>query len=132
MCLFCKIINKEIPGAIIYEDEDVIAFLDLVQTTKGHTLVLPKKHSENFLEMDNQDYQVLMGKAQMIAKELVSKLEAKGMNVLINTNYVAGQRIFHTHVHLIPRYDENDEIKIEFSDHPNPNLMDLAAQLAIN
>ena len=125
MCIFCEIINGNIPSSKVYEDENTMAILDLSQTTLGHTLVMPKKHYDNFLEMPEDEYANLMAKAQKVAKLVTSKLNAKGCNVLINTNEVAGQTVMHTHVHIIPRYDENDTIKIEFSE----NNLDLSEVL---
>ena len=109
-CIFCKIINKEIPGKIVYEDDECMAFLDLSQATYGHTLVIPKKHYANILEVDDETLAHVM--------KIVKKLDAKGVNVLTNTNEVAGQTVHHFHIHILPRYDEN-ELKIEFTDHSN-------------
>ena len=115
-CIFCKIINKDIPGKIIYEDDVCIAFLDLSQATYGHTLVIPKKHFENILEVDAQTLAHVMQVTQKLAKQIVEKLNAKGLNILTNTNEVAGQTVHHFHVHILSRYDEK-ELVIEFNDH---------------
>lgn len=123
MCLFCKIISGEIPSQKIYEDDAVLAILDIAQTTKGHTLVMPKKHYENVLEMPEDEYTVLMLQVQKLAQKIVANLEANGVNILANTNEAAGQTIPHAHVHIIPRYDENDGLKISFTE----NHLDLAA-----
>lgn len=112
-CIFCKIINGDIPSYIVYEDEQVLAFLDISQTTKGHTLVIPKSHAKNFAECDDNDLNKVMGVAKKIANSLL-KTGAKGVNILSNINEVAGQSVFHFHVHVIPRYNENDTIKISF------------------
>ena len=114
MCIFCEIINGNIPGTKVYEDDDTLAILDLSQTTKGHTLVMPKKHYDNFLAMPQNEYQNLMGKVQKVAEKVVKNLKANGCNILINTNEVAGQTIMHTHVHIIPRYDEYDAVSFTF------------------
>lgn len=121
MCVFCSIIKGDIPSKKVYEDDDTLAILDISQTTCGHTLVMPKKHYENFLEMPKEEFADLMAKTQAIAKQVVENLDAKGCNILINTNEVAGQSVMHTHVHIIPRYDENDTISIAF----NENKFDL-------
>ena len=117
MCVFCEIIAGNIPGKKVYEDDDVLAILDISQTTKGHTLVMPKKHYDNFLQMPEDEYANLMKKVQMIAKKIVKNLDAKGVNILINTNEVAGQSVMHTHVHIIPRYDENDTVSFTFKEN---------------
>lgn len=121
MCIFCEIIKGNIPSTKVYEDDEVLAILDISQTTYGHTLVMPKKHYDNFLLMPNDEYASLMAKAQIIAKKLQNKLDCKGMNLLINTNEIAGQTVMHTHVHLIPRYDEKDTVEFKF----NENKFDL-------
>lgn len=122
MCIFCQIIQGNIPSYKVYEDDDFIAILDISQTTKGHTLVIPKKHSDNVLKMDKAEFANLMALSQMLAQMIVRNLNAKGCNILINTNEVAGQSVMHSHVHIIPRYDENDSINIEFKQ----NDLDLA------
>ncbi len=117
MCVFCEIIKGNIPSKKVYEDDSFLAILDISQTSKGHTLVMPKKHYENFLEMPVNEFEALMGKTKEVAEKVVKNLNAKGCNILINTNEVAGQSVMHTHVHIIPRYDENDTICISFSEN---------------
>lgn len=128
MCIFCKIAAKEIPSYCLYEDDSVMAFLDISQVTKGHTLVIPKKHYANFLECDRDVVQHVMEVAQMLAKELTLKLNAQGMNILSNVNEVAGQSVPHFHVHLIPRYTQDDACVIRFEESPQ---QDLAAVLEL-
>ena len=84
MCIFCKIINGDIPSKKVYEDEDILAILDISQATKGHTLVLPKKHFDNLLTIDNGVYLKVMEKAKMLAEKIVPNLGAKGENILNN------------------------------------------------
>ena len=117
MCIFCEIINGNIPSKKVYEDDNILAILDISQTTYGHTLVMPKKHYENFLQMPSDEFSNLMSKAQEISILITSKLNANGCNVLINTNEVAGQTVIHTHVHIIPRYDSSDSISISFKEN---------------
>ena len=116
MCVFCKIIKGEIPSKKIYEDNDVLAILDISQATLGHTLVLPKKHYENLFSIENNDYLKVMEKVKMLAKAITSALNASGCNILNNCGELAGQSVMHFHVHIIPRY-ENDDLKIEFKEH---------------
>ena len=82
MCIFCKIIANEIPSSKVYEDENVLAILDLSQTTKGHTIVMPKKHYANILEIPGDELAYLIQKVQEIAKNLINKLNAKGFNII--------------------------------------------------
>ncbi|OUP72791.1 HIT family protein [Erysipelatoclostridium sp. An173] len=123
-CIFCKIANKEIPGKIIYEDDICVAFLDLSQTTNGHTLVIPKKHFKNFLEVDDDTLAYMIKVTKDIANKIVTKLNANGVNILTNANEVAGQTVMHFHLHIIPRYDNNDQIEINFSDRSNEVNLD--------
>ncbi len=117
MCIFCEIVKKNIPSSVVYEDEDHLAILDLSQTTKGHTLVMPKKHYSNFLEIPKEEFEKLCGTAQDVALLLKDRLHAEGMNVLINTNEVAGQTVMHTHIHLIPRYSAEDTVEFHFHEN---------------
>ncbi|MBQ6493804.1 MAG: HIT family protein [Erysipelotrichaceae bacterium] len=129
MCIFCEIIAGNIPGKKIYEDEEFLAILDISQTTKGHTLVMPKKHYENFLEMPADEFGRLMETVQKTAAKVVENMHANGCNILINTNEIAGQTVMHAHVHIIPRYDEYDTVGFMFK----PNELDLdAIQKQIN
>lgn len=123
-CIFCKIANKEIPCKIIYEDDICVAFLDLSQTTNGHTLVIPKKHFKNFLEVDDDTLAHMIKVTKDIANKIVTKLNANGVNILTNANEVAGQTVMHFHLHIIPRYDNNDQIEINFSDRSNEVNLD--------
>ncbi|MEA4820903.1 MAG: HIT family protein [Erysipelotrichales bacterium] len=107
-CIFCKIVNKEIPAKIIYEDEDIISFLDISQATKGHCLVVLKKHFSDITSTDDD----LLAKAIVIAKKIATKqlknLEGIiGVNIINNTLEGAGQTIMHTHIHVIPRYKDD-------------------------
>ncbi|MCQ2741844.1 MAG: HIT family protein [Bacilli bacterium] len=102
--IFCRIIDGEIPCTKVYEDDDVLAFLDISQTTKGHTLVIPKKHYENFLATPAETMEKVMKVAQRIGQAEVSVLGAKGVNILTNVGECAGQTVMHFHVHVIPRY----------------------------
>ena len=122
MCIFCDIVNGEIPSFKIYEDDKCLAFLDIVQVTKGHTLVIPKKHYDNFLEIDPEDLKQLMLVSQNVANHITDKTGCKGMNILSNVNEIAGQSVKHVHFHLIPRYHNNDYVRIEFLKHGSINI----------
>lgn len=116
MCIFCKIINGEIPSKKVYEDDDVVAILDISQATKGHTLVLPKKHYANVLEIEDDAFIKVMNTTKMLAKKISKNLNAEGVNILNNCNEAAGQTVMHFHVHILPRYN-NDDLKLEFTSH---------------
>lgn len=121
MCIFCKIIAKEIPSSIIYEDEKIIAFLDISQATRGHTLVVTKEHFANIYSVDEETLTHLIKVVQKLSVKLKTKLDANGINILNNNELSAGQTIEHLHFHIIPRYDENDG----FSCHFTSNEVDL-------
>ena len=102
--IFCRIIEGEIPSSKVYEDDDVIAILDISQLTAGHTLVMPKKHYSDFLSCPADIMTKVMKVAQRIGQAEVSVLGAKGVNILTNVGEMAGQSVPHFHVHVIPRY----------------------------
>lgn len=107
-CIFCKIIQGEIPSAKVYEDEEIYAFLDISQVTKGHTLIIPKKHVENIYETNEEIASSLFARVPKIANALKKAYQPAGINILNNNGKAAGQTVFHIHIHLIPRYDESD------------------------
>lgn len=127
-CIFCQIVSGQIPSSKVYEDEEVLAFLDITQVTKGHTLVIPKHHYRNMLEMDAEAASSLFARVPKIAQQLREKLGASGVNIINNNEEAAGQTVFHTHVHLLPRFDESDGLKLTFETH-EPDFAALA-QLA--
>jgi|AKZA01.1.fsa_nt_gi Diadenosine tetraphosphate (Ap4A) hydrolase and other HIT family hydrolases len=122
-CIFCKIINKEIPSKIIYEDAICLAFLDISPATKGHTLVIPKKHYQNFLDIDSDTLQHITTITQKLAKKILRNVDAKGCNILTNTGLEAGQTVFHFHIHIIPRFNEKDPVTLSLVD--NSNIYDI-------
>lgn len=116
-CIFCKIAHKEIPGTYVYEDDLCVAFLDLSQVTKGHTLVVPKAHIKNILEADSEIAGHLFKVATQLSKQIVANLGAIGCNILSNANEVAGQTVMHLHIHIIPRYSEKDGFQTTFENN---------------
>ena len=117
-CIFCEIAAGNIPAKKVFEDDDVIAFLDVNPASFGHTLVVPKQHVRNFMEAD----------AATIGKVFQEKLGASGMNLLSNAGESAGQTVDHFHIHLIPRYDDRTQeaLTLEFG----PMDLDLDQVLA--
>ncbi|MDR1567782.1 MAG: HIT family protein [Streptococcaceae bacterium] len=134
-CVFCQIISGEIPSAKIYEDENILAFLDITQTTKGHTLVIPKQHIRNIFEMPEETAATIGRKLPRLAAQIKEKLGASGMNIINNNEAVAYQSVFHAHIHLIPRYSKTDDFAINFSNHqadyPSHELLSIAESLKI-
>lgn len=116
MCIFCKIANNEIPSYKIYEDEMCLAFLDLSQANIGHTLVIPKQHYDNILDIDSETTKHIFNVVSMLTKHLNQKLNISDFNILNNCGVNAGQTINHFHVHIIPRH-KNDNIVMQFSEN---------------
>lgn len=116
-CIFCQIVSGTIPSSTVYEDDKVMAFLDITQTTNGHTLLIPKKHVRNVLEMDQETAQDLFVQLPKIARAVQKATGAAGMNIINNNEEVAGQTVFHAHIHLVPRFDSNDGISINYTTH---------------
>ncbi len=106
-CIFCKIVAHEIPANIIYEDNDVVAFLDNTPINPGHTLVIPKTHHSTFQETPPDTLSKLTLVAQKVSKAVTLGSGASGMNIYINNGKDAGQVVFHTHIHLIPRHSND-------------------------
>lgn len=109
-CIFCKIVVGEVPSEKIYENENVIAFLDISPITKGHVLVVTKGHYKDLRDAPADVICNVMKVVKWIAPEIVTAMGADGFNVGINNGKVSGQVVFHLHVHIIPRY-ENDNLK---------------------
>ena len=111
-CIFCKLANGVFPTNSIYEDDDFNVILDASPATKGHALILPKEHYANLYEMDEE----LLGKAAKLAKKIITHekevLGCDGYNIVQNNGEVAGQTVFHFHMHLIPRYGKDENKKI--------------------
>lgn len=110
-CLFCKIVNKEIPAKIIYEDEIVMAFLDAFPDSIGHTLIIPKKHYQDLDDIPNEVLNHIMNVSKKLKKELEEKLGCKGLTLIQNNGEI--QEIKHFHLHLKPYYLTKKEKTID-------------------
>lgn len=109
-CIFCKIIGGEIPSNTIYEDEDFKVILDVSPATKGHALVLPKEHYRDLYEIEPEILAKAVKVAQKVIKHQKKVLDCEGYNLLQNNGEVAGQTVFHFHMHLVPRYENAKNI----------------------
>ena len=112
-CIFCKIANGEIPSATLYEDEQFRVILDLGPASKGHALILPKAHYGNLYEIDEETAASAMKLARKMAIAMTKALGCSGFNVVQNNGTSAGQAVFHFHIHLVPRYD-NDNVGLSW------------------
>lgn len=133
-CIFCKIIEGAIPCAKVYEDEHILAFLDISQSTKGHTLVIPKVHKQDVFALTPDIAAHLFSVVPGIAKAIQMEYGATGFNLLNNSGEQAGQTVFHFHLHLLPRYGKDDGFKstlVSFQNEYTPNvLQEMAGAIA--
>ncbi|USS86762.1 HIT family protein [Fructilactobacillus cliffordii] len=117
-CVFCKIIQGEIPSYPVYEDDQVLAFLDISQATPGHTLVIPKHHIQDIFAFDADQAGQVFARIPQIARAIkASNPKITGMNIVNDNGKIAYQSVFHAHFHLIPRYTIDDDFFIHFGDH---------------
>jgi histidine triad (HIT) family protein len=126
-CLFCKIVAGEIPSHRIDEDDKTIAFMDINPWTRGHALVIPKAHSRNLYDIEPADLAAVHATAQRVARRMRDRLASEGVNVLQSSEPVAMQTVFHSHVHVIPRYSDDG---LRLPAHPQPADHEELAQLA--
>ncbi|PKM93559.1 MAG: HIT family protein [Firmicutes bacterium HGW-Firmicutes-1] len=103
-CVFCSIVSGEIPSATIYENSEFKVILDVFPSGVGHTLIFPKEHFENIYDLDAETARKLFAFVTMVARALKKVLNCDGMNILQNNGEIAGQTVFHFHMHLIPRF----------------------------
>ncbi|MDE7014040.1 MAG: HIT family protein [Kineothrix sp.] len=108
-CIFCKIANGDIPSKELYEDDEFKVILDLGPATKGHALILPKNHYANLFELPDEDASKVMLLAKKMAGRMAEKLGCDGFNLVQNNGKAAGQTVFHFHLHLIPRYEDDGQ-----------------------
>ncbi len=106
-CIFCKILAGELPAERVQEDEHTVAFMDINPWTRGHAVVIPKEHSRNLYEIGADDLSRTMASAQQLAARMRDRLECDGVNLLNSCEPAAWQTIFHFHVHVIPRYEDD-------------------------
>lgn len=104
-CIFCKIVAGDIPAQFVDEDERTVAFMDISPATRGHALVVPRRHARDLLEIEPADLEATILTAQRLASKMPSRLGAAGVNLLNSCGRAAWQTVFHFHVHVIPRYD---------------------------
>jgi histidine triad (HIT) family protein len=126
-CLFCKIVAGELPAQIVAQDERTVAFMDINPATRGHLLVVPRKHAKDLLEIDPEDLAATVLAVQRLAARVSERLRADGVNLLNSCGAVAWQTIFHFHIHVIPRYAD-DPLRLPWQ--PTPGNADQIAAAA--
>jgi histidine triad (HIT) family protein len=109
-CVFCKIVLKEIPSEVLYENDKVISVLDINPIHFGHALIIPKQHCNDFLDLPEETYHAILQAAKIVTEALVKSLKLEGYNLFSNNGTIAGQSVFHFHLHITPRY-RNDNIR---------------------
>jgi len=124
-CIFCQIIRKEAPASIVYEDDQVVAFLTNRPVNEGHTLVVPKKHYENIYEISEDEAAYLFKIAKRVAVAVKDAVDAEGIRIVQNNGWAAGQVIIHLHVHVIPMEPNEGFIHGKaFREYTNPRSSD--------
>jgi histidine triad (HIT) family protein len=116
-CLFCRIIAGELPGQIVDQDERTVAFMDISPATRGHALVVPRRHARDLLEIEPDELAAVMIAAQRLARRAHERLGADGVNLINSCGRAAWQTVFHFHVHVIPRYAE-DPLRLPWTPAP--------------
>ncbi|MBF4161098.1 HIT family protein [Nocardioides acrostichi] len=131
VCLFCRIVDGEIPSITVHEDDSTLAFMDISPATDGHLLVIPKKHAKDLGEIGADDLAAVTSVAQKLARVQLDKLGATGVNLINNWGESAWQSVFHFHLHVIPRYADDpakDSLKLPWN--PTPGDQDRIAAAA--
>ncbi len=130
-CLFCKIVAKEIPAYVVYEDKKTVAFLDIMPRSPGHTMVIPKYHSPNFLELPAEEVTPLFLAVKKVADILMAKLKPDGLTVGINQGRASGQEVDHLHVHLMPRWkgDNGHAVQLVVNNKPKESLTEIQKKI---
>lgn len=126
-CIFCKIAQGQIPSTTIYENEEFRVFFDVNPASKGHCLVVPKEHYSNIFEIDRDVAGRLFSLTAAVARSLKQELNCEGMNIVQNNGEIAGQTVFHFHLHLIPRYT-GDTVNVTWA--PGEADVEVLAELA--
>jgi histidine triad (HIT) family protein len=116
-CLFCKIVTGELPATVVAEDEHTMSFMDINPATRGHALVVPRRHASDLLSIDAEELQAVTVAAQRLAARMPERLGAAGVNVINSCGAAAWQTVFHFHLHVIPRY-EDDPLRLPWVPAP--------------
>jgi histidine triad (HIT) family protein len=130
-CLFCKIGRKEIPAEVVYEDEDSFAVLDINPVAPGHTMVIPKAHAQNLLDLPQEEVKPLFEALKKVLHKVSSAMSPDGFTIGINQGSVSGQAIDHLHIHIIPRFlgDSGGSVHSVVKNPPGESLADIAAKI---
>jgi histidine triad (HIT) family protein len=130
-CVFCDIINGKSEAEILYQNENVISFLDIRPVNYGHALVIPKKHYDNFLSVPAEELKHLMKGLQFITSAVMESINSDGFNLIVNSGKAAGQSVFHFHFHIIPRYTNDFRFKPNFKTYPSNAMKEFADKIRV-
>lgn len=128
-CIFCNIRDRKAEAEIVFEDENILAFLDIQPVNFGHTLVIPKKHYDNFLTVPREEIDKLIHATQFIAGAVKRGLNADGFNVISNNGDSAGQSVYHFHFHIIPRFNNDFAIKPKVKSYGSDTMRQYGDQI---
>ncbi|MGB5287349.1 MAG: HIT family protein [Ignavibacteriaceae bacterium] len=128
-CIFCNIRDRKAEAEIVFEDENILAFLDIQPVNYGHTLVIPKKHYDNFLTVPKDELGRLIHATQFIAGAVKRSMNADGFNVISNNGNPAGQSVYHFHFHIIPRFNNDFTIEPKFKTYGSESMRDYGDQI---
>lgn len=128
-CIFCKIVKGEIPSNKIYEDEKVIAILDIQPVNPGHVLVIPKKHSTNVFDIEESEMFAIHSAIKKLSIPLLKAVNGVGLNILQNNGKPAGQLVLHTHVHMIPRFEGDGHKQWSHSKYKSGEAENIAKEM---
>jgi histidine triad (HIT) family protein len=127
-CIFCKIVAGELPANVVDEDERTVSFMDINPATRGHALVIPRRHARDLLSVESEDLAAVALAAARLAERISERLGPAGVNLLNSCGAAAWQTVFHFHVHVIPRY-EGDPLRLPWTPTPgDPAEIEAAAQ----
>jgi histidine triad (HIT) family protein len=122
-CIFCKIVSKEIPSEVLFENDKVLSILDINPIHFGHALIIPKRHCSDFLELPDDSYHAILQSAKVVTQALVQSLKLEGYNLFTNNGTIAGQSVFHFHLHITPRYrDDNIRFVLKLKNYSDGDL----------
>lgn len=131
-CIFCKIIKGEIPCTKVYEDDDLLAFLDIAPVNRGHTLIIPKEHHQDLLDMPEELVKKVAVLAKKIGKAAKETTNADGFNIGQNNGAAAGQAVFHFHLHVIPRFNDDGLPNWPRSEYKEGEAVEIAQKISQN
>lgn len=128
-CIFCDIASGKADAQVIFENENYKAFLDINPVNYGHTLVVPKNHYDNFLTLPDDQLNGLIKLTQFLAGAIKRSLNADGFNIISNNGTSAGQTVFHSHFHIIPRFDKDFQLKLQIKTYPENSMNEFADRI---